>query len=62
MAPQTSAQCEADLGTDTTAVLATLSGQSGFVTVARYAAGEGSYGRTSNGVERTPATSGNACP
>jgi hypothetical protein len=62
MTPQTSAQCEADLGTGTSAVLATLSGQSGFVTVARNAAGEGSYGRTSNGVERTPATSGNACP
>jgi lysyl endopeptidase len=57
-----SATCEADLGTGTSAQLAALSSQQGFLVVARNAAGEGSYGRSSGGVERPPAGLGKACP
>lgn len=52
--------CEADLGTGTSAVLASLTDDRGFLVVARNAAGEGSYGTDSTGKERTPATS--PCP
>ncbi|HEX6852126.1 MAG TPA: trypsin-like peptidase domain-containing protein [Candidatus Polarisedimenticolaceae bacterium] len=55
-----SAQCEADLGNATTALLATLTDDRGFLVVARNAAGEGSYGSDSAGVERSPASA--PCP
>lgn len=54
------AQCEADLGASTTALLATLSDDRGFLVVARNAAGEGSYGGDSAGSERAPAPA--PCP
>ena len=57
-----SATCEADLGLGTNTVLAGLSAQQGFLVVARNAAGEGSYGRSSGGVERPPADPGKSCP
>ena len=57
-----SAACEADLGLGTNAVLAGLSAQQGFLVVARNGAGEGSYGRSSGGVERPPAGPGTSCP
>ncbi len=60
MAGGSAAQCEADLGTGTTAVLAALTANRGFVTVARNSVGDGSYGKASNGTERTPAVA--ACP
>jgi hypothetical protein len=53
-------ECEADLGTGTSTVLATLSADRGFLVVARNGAGEGSYGTDSSGDERTPASS--PCP
>ncbi|MCU0223854.1 MAG: trypsin-like peptidase domain-containing protein [Acidobacteria bacterium] len=56
------ATCEADLGTGTNALLAGLSAQQGFLVVARNSAGEGSYGRSSGGVERPPAGPGKSCP
>lgn len=49
------AQCEADLGVATTALLPTLTDDRGFLVVARNAAGEGSYG-----TGRAPASS--PCP
>ncbi|GEM_PF-1219994 len=52
--------CEADLGSGTTIVLPSLPGGYGFLPVARNSAGEGSYGFSSDGVERAPAVS--ACP
>ncbi len=57
-----SATCEADLGTGTGAQLAALTSQQGFLVVARNAAGDGSYGRSSAGIERLPAAPGAACP
>ena len=57
-----SATCETDLGSGTNTVLAALSEQQGFLVVARNAVGEGSYGRSSGGVERPPAGPGEACP
>ncbi len=57
-----SAACEADLGTGTGAQLAALTSQQGFLVVARNGAGEGSYGRSSAGIERLPAAPGAACP
>jgi hypothetical protein len=55
-----SAQCEADLGSATTALLASLSDDRGFLVVARNVAGEGSYGVDSSGSERSPAAA--PCP
>ncbi len=54
--------CEADLGSGTSKVLATLTDDSAFVVVARNAAGEGSYGTDGSGAERSPATGGDVCP
>lgn len=58
----TTPTCEADLGTSTSATLATLTSNMGFVVVARNGAGEGSYGKRSSGVERTKAVGGAVCP
>jgi hypothetical protein len=54
--------CEADLGTGTSAVVPTLTDARGFLVVARNANGEGAYGRSSDGTERSPATGGDVCP
>lgn len=56
----TVAECEADLGSGTSAQLATLTNNRGFLVVAHNAAGEGSYGATHGGDERTPSSS--PCP
>jgi len=47
--------CVGDLATGTTALRATLPDNYGFLVVARNALGEGSYGVTSLGIERTAA-------
>lgn len=57
-----SPECEADLGAGTSAVLASLTGDRGFLVVARNAAGEGSYGEDSAGAPRPAATGGSICP
>ncbi len=54
--------CEADLGSGTSAVLADLTDGHGFLVVAVDAAGEGSYGRDSNGAGRAAATGSAVCP
>lgn len=54
--------CEGGLGTGTSAVLATLNPNRGYVVVARNAAGEGSYGQTSAGAQRPRATGAGICP
>lgn len=57
-----SARCEADLGSGTSAILATLTDNSDFVVVARNGAGEGAYGAASDGQERASAKGGDVCP
>ena len=52
--------CEADLGSGTSAVLATLPDDRGLLVVARNDAGEGSYGSQSDGTGR--AASASPCP
>lgn len=52
--------CEADLGSGTETVLATLPANRGFLVVARNDAGEGSYGSDAAGNERAPAAT--PCP
>jgi len=54
--------CETDLGSGTSALLAALTAQRGFLVVARNPSGEGSYGRDSRGSERLPASAADACP
>lgn len=53
-------ECEADLGSGTSATVSTLTSDRGFLVVARNAAGEGSYGTDSSGKERSKASS--PCP
>lgn len=54
--------CEADLGTGLSQFLPLLTDNSGFMVVARNAAGEGSYGQTSDGAERPRASGAGLCP
>lgn len=54
--------CETNLGTGTSAVVATLPDDHAFVVVARNGNGEGSYGSDSGATERLPATGGDVCP
>ncbi len=49
-------ECEADLGSGTSAVLPDLTDDRGFLVVARNAAGEGAYGSDSAGTPRAPAS------
>jgi len=55
-------ECEAVLGTDTTAILATLSDDHGFLVVGRNAMGDGSFGRNSLGHDRPSPLEANICP
>ncbi len=55
-------ECEAVLGTGTSAVLPELPDQCGFVVVGRNGAGDGSFGTDSDGHERPSPAPGGACP
>ncbi len=54
--------CEAALGPTTSITLSTLTPNSGFLVVARGAAGDGSFGQDSAGGERPRASGADACP
>ena len=55
-------ECEAALGTDTSAVVATLPDNHGFLVVARNAVGDGSFGRDSHGHDRSSPALADVCP
>jgi uncharacterized protein (DUF362 family) len=55
-------ECEAELGTGTSAVLATLSDQCGFLVVGRNRVGDGSFGSDQSGAERPSPEAGSVCP
>ena len=55
-------ECEAALGTGTSAVLPALPDQYGFIVVGRNGAGDGSFGTDSHGHERPSPAPGGACP
>jgi hypothetical protein len=57
-----SPECEAALGTDTSAFLSTLTDRCGFIVVGRNDAGDGSYGQDSQNRERLNAQEPNICP
>jgi hypothetical protein len=55
-------ECEAALGTGTSAVVPALPDQYGFIVVGRNGAGDGSFGTDSHGHERPSPAPGGACP
>jgi len=60
--PSAGPACESDLGSSTSALLPALTGDCGFLIVARNSAGEGSLGWGSDGLERPPAQGAAVCP
>ncbi|ANM31559.1 hypothetical protein ABI59_21315 [Acidobacteria bacterium Mor1] len=54
--------CEANLGTGTSAVLADMTDNRGFLVVARGSSGEGSYGVDGAGSARAKSAGGDVCP
>lgn len=55
-------ECEAALGTGTSALVATIPDDHGFLVVARNAAGDGSFGRDSHGHDRSSPALTDVCP
>jgi hypothetical protein len=62
LAAGTPPECEAKLGSGTSAILPTLADQSGFLVVGRNASGDGSFGSDDHGHERPSPLAGTACP